>query len=327
MKQELSIRTQDGILDFAQTYVRNNNIILSKNYDVKTAMANLYLDLIQVVNKNGKPALEVCTPESIQEAITKCINEELDVGKDQAYLICYGDKLICQPSYFGNVKKARALTRVRIFSNVIRDGEQADIEARLDGSIIIHHKPSIKCLNNKIIAVYAVATDIDTNRVVNSDIMSIEEVKKSWLKSQNGGKTAKEFEHEFARKTVENRLAKHFVNKSDDSERIFIRDANGNETEVKNYDELLIDVDYTIDTDEQIAHEKEKYTPKEGESVITAEDLKLDPIEQVKLPEDAIEIDYNEVRAGKNKDKYRVVPNTFNKEKYTCFVVPVNKGE
>ena len=103
MKQELSIRTQDGILDFAQAYVRNNNIILSKNYDVKTAMANLYLDLIQVVNKNGKPALEVCTPESIQEAITKCINEELDVGKDQAYLICYGDKLICQPSYFGNV--------------------------------------------------------------------------------------------------------------------------------------------------------------------------------------------------------------------------------
>lgn len=324
MKQELSIRTQDGILDFAQNYVRNNNIILSKNYDIQTAMANLYLNLIQVEDKNHKPALEVCTPASIQEAVMKCINEELDVGKKQAYFIPYGDKLTCQASYFGNVKKARALSRVKIISNVIRDGEQAEIETRVDGSIIVKHKPSIKCLNNKIVAVYAVATDIDTNRVVNSDIMSIEEVKKSWLKSQNGCKVGKEFEHEMSRRTVENRLAKHFINKADDSERIYITDANGNEIEVKNYDEL-IDVDYTIDTNEQIISEKTPYRPEENEDVLTADDLKLDPLADTTIPEDAVEIDYNLVKGGANKNLFQIVPNSFNKSSYTCFAVPLNE--
>lgn len=326
MKQEVAITTQDGIMQFASNYVRNNNIILSKNYDLTTAMNNLYLNLIQVEDKNHNRAIDVCTPVSIQEAVMKCINEELDVGKKQGYFIPYGKSLTFQPSYFGNVKKARALARVRIVSNVIRDGEQAEIETRVDGSIIIKHKPSIKCLNNKIVAVYAVATDIDTDRVVNSDIMSIEEVKRSWLKSQTGCKVGKEFEHEMSRRTVENRLAKHFINKADDSERIYITDASGKEIEVKNYDDL-IDVDYTINTDEQIASEKEKYQPEENADIITAEDLKLDPLADTTLPEGAIEIDYSLVKGGANKDKYKIVPNTFNKETYTCYAIPLESEE
>lgn len=329
MAQEVSIKSQDGIFDFAKDYVKNNNIILAKNYDLQTAMSNLYLNLIQVEDKNGKKALEVCTKESIQEAVMQCINNGLDIGKKQGYFIPRGDKLTFMSSYFGNVKQAKATSRVSIISNVIRDGEQADIETRVDGSIIVHHKPSIKCLNKKIIAAYAVATDMDTGRVVNSDIMSIEEIKKSWLKSTNGCKVGKEFEHEMAKRTIENRLAKHFINKSDDSEKLFITDKDGNQIVVKNYDELVADqYDYTINTDEQIQKEKEKYEPKAEEDVVSVEDLKLDPIEPISdIPEGAIEIDYNLVRGGANKDKYRVVPNSFNKDKYTCYAFPVGENE
>lgn len=321
MKQEIQIKTQDGLLTFAQDYVQNNNILLSKNYDLKTAMSNLYLNLIQVTDKDGNQALEVCTRESIQEAVMQCINNGIDVGKKQGYFIPRGNKLTYMNSYFGNVKQARATSRVRIFSNVIRDGEQADLESRIDGTLIVHHKPSIKCLNKKIFAVYAVATDIDTGRVINSDIMPMEEVQKSWLKSSNGARVAKEFEHEMAKRTVENRLAKHFINKSDDSQKIFITDANGNEIEVKNYDELPSEYEYTIDTNEQIEKEQEKYEPAPEEDVLTVEDLQLEPMEEsIDIPEGAQEIAYREYKD--NTDKYTMVKGSYDNVKKTCLVIP-----
>lgn len=321
MKQEIQIKTQDGIFDFAQEYVKNNNILLSKNYDLQTAMSNLYLNLIQVTDGKGNLALEVCTKESIQEAVMQCINNGIDVGKKQGYFIPRGNKLTYMNSYFGNVKQARTTSRVRIFSNVIREGEQAEPEARIDGSLVIHHKPSIKCLNKKIVAVYAVATDIDTGRVINSDVMSMEEIRKSWLKSSNGAKVAREFEHEMARRTVENRLAKHFINKSDDSQKMFITDSNGNEIEVKTYKELPSEYEYTIDTAEQIEKEKAKYDPAPEENVISVEDLQLEPIsENIDIPETAQEIQYKEYKD--NTDKYTMVKGSYDNVKKTCLVIP-----
>lgn len=318
---ELVAKTQEGILNYANDYVRTNHVIVSKTYDLPTAMNNLFLQLVQTTDKNDKPALEVCSKESIQEAIMTCINKELDVGKKQGYFIVYNGNLTFQPSYFGNVKQAKSVSNVRIVSNVIRDGEEAELETRVDGTIIVRHKPNIKCLNNKIIAVYAVATDIDTGRVDNSDIMSVEEAKKSWLKSQNGCKVGKEFEHEMLRRTIENRLAKHYINKADDSEKIFITDANGNEIRVTNYDDLpQIDCDYTINTEEQINHEKEKYVPAEDD-ILTADDLRLETIEEQKteIPEGAIEISYKEFKD--NEDKYEMVKGSWNEKTRTIFVI------
>lgn len=329
MNNEIMIKSQQGIVDYANEYIKNNNIIVSKNYDLGKAMNSLYLNLLQVKDKNGKQALEVCSEVSIREAVMECVNRELNVSRSQGYFIPYGDKLQFQPSYFGLSKMARDLANVNIFTNVIRDGEEADLETRIDGSLIIHHKPSIKCLNNKIIAVYAVATNVDDGRVVNSDIMSTEEAKKSLAKSRTGGTVAKEFENQMLRKVVERRLAKHFINKADDSMMITVTDVNGNVTKINQYEDLLDDsYDYTINTDEQIAHEKEKYVPKE-EDKVTINDLKLDAIDiniptNVDIPANAIEIDYNEVKGGKNKDKYRIIPNTFNKETYTCMVEVLN---
>jgi recombinational DNA repair protein RecT len=326
MANELSIKSQQGIVDYATDYVRKNNIILSQNYDLPRAMNSLYLNLLQVKDKNQRPALEVCSEVTIREAVMDCVNKELNVSKAQGYYIVYGDKLQFQPSYFGLSKMARDLAGVNIMSNVIREGEDADVESRIDGSLVVHHKPSIKCLNNKIVAVYAVATDVSTGRVVNSDIMSSEEAKKSLAKSKTGGTVAKEFEHEMMRKVVERRLAKHFINKSSDAMRMTITNPDGSVVNINSYDDMLdndnfVDYSYTINTDEQIESEKEKYVPKE-EDKISAYDLKLDPIgPSVDVPEGAIEIDYNLVKGGANKEHFKVVPNSFNKATYTCMAV------
>ena len=325
----LKEKSQNAIAEFASNYVLANNIILSKDYNLGAAMTSLYLNLIQVKDKNNQPALESCSPETIQEAVIQCINKELDVSKSQGYFIPRGGKLCFDTSYFGKVKQARDLARVKIVGFVIREGEACDLERRIDGTLIVHHKPDIKCLNNKIIAAAAVATDIDTGRVDRCDIMSLKEILVSISKSPSGGAVSKEFQHEMYIRTVVNRLAKHYINESDNKLKVFVTGPNGEDMLVRNYDELPdVDVDYTINTDEQIASEKAKYEPKE-EHIVTSADLKLDdtivvePEPKIEIPEGAIEIDYNEVKGGKNKDKYKVIPNSFNKATYTCWVMPL----
>lgn len=319
---ELVTKSQEGILEYAKQYVMDTGVIVSKNYDLPTAMASLYLNLIQVKDKNDKPVLETCSNESIKEAIVRCITDELNVGKKQGYFIPYGDKLEFQPSYFGEIKKAKSVAGVRIRGKVFREGELIDPEMRIDGTMIIKHKPSVKCLNNKILGAYAVATDINTGRVVDSDIMSREEIMKSAMKSKNGGKVTKEFEHEMFIRTVTKRLSKHFVNTSDDTSKVFVINPDGSEMQVNVYDDL-VDVDYTINTDEQIVSEGSPFELSE-ENIITATDLSLgDTIPTTDIPEGAIEIPYREYKASKDagNNEYELVPNTYNKEKRTCMVI------
>lgn len=323
--KELSLKTQEGILEYAKQYVLDTGRLVSKNYDLPTAMASLYLNLIQVPAKeSGKMAMETCSPTSIKEAIVKCIIEELNVGKKQGYFIPYGDKLEFQPSYFGEIKKAQSMSGVKIRGKVFRDGEQIDLDMRIDGTMVIKHKPNIKSLNNKILGAYAVATDVDTGRVVDSDIMSREEIMKSAMKSKNGGKVTKEFEHEMFIRTVTKRLAKHFVNTSDDSSKVFIVNPDGTEMQVNVYDDI-VDVDYTINTDEQIVSEATMFEPAE-EYVVTSADLTLndEPV-NTNIPEGAIEIPYREYKASKDagENKYELVPNSYNKNTRTCMVIEI----
>lgn len=329
---ELVVKTQNDLLNFANDFIKQNNIIVSKNYNVTNAMISFFNNVLTTKDKNGKTALEVCTPLSIQNAVTECISNELNPQKNQSYFIVYGNELKSQKSYFGNAKQARDVANVIIRSQVVREGDQIDIETRIDGSMVIYHKTNIKNIDKPITHAFAVATDVNTGRVVDSDIMSIAEIKKSWAKSKNGGSVSKEFPHEMARRTVINRLAKHFINTSDDSHKVFITDGNGNPIIVESYNDLPqpTSVEYTINTDEQLKKEQTKYEPAENENVVvaTTETLKLDPIiDETSIPENAIEIDYNEVKGGKNKDKYKVIPNTFNKSTYTCKVIPLNNEQ
>lgn len=324
-------RTQEGILSLANQIISNENRILSKKYDLPKAMFSVYTNLVNAKMPNGKPAIESCTDLSIIDAVTYCVQNELTPSKSQGYFIPYGNELKFMPSYFGLVKMAKDLCGVNIVSNVIRDGEQADVEVRSDGVMIIHHKPNIKCLNKKIIAVYSIATHIGSGRVVFTNLMSTEEAKKSWLKSQNGCKVGKEYEHEMLIRTSERRTAKHLINKSNDQMLISITDKDGNQEYIdESYLANPIDYEYTIDADElksDTEKETSRFKPTE-EDVVSVEDLKLDPIEPISdIPEGAIEIDYNLVRGGANKDKYRVVPNSFNKDKYTCYAFPVGEND
>jgi recombination protein RecT len=315
-------RTQEGFLALAQNIIKNENRIISGNYDLPKAMTSVYTNLMTTKTSSGKLAIETCSDLSIKDAITYCIQNELTPSKSQGYFIPYGNELKFMPSYFGLVKMAKDLCGVNIVSNVIRDGEQADVTTRSDGVMIISHKPSIKCLNNKIVAVYSIATHIGSGRVVYTNLMSTEEAKKSWAKSQTGCKVGKEFEHEMLIRTSERRTAKHLINKSGDGMMLSITNEDGTVTPIdESYLANPIDVQYTIDAEfmnEDISKESARFEPTEAD-VISADDLKLETITPVMdAPDGAIEIPYAEYK--NNKEKYSMIANSYNPSTKTCMV-------
>lgn len=303
-ENKVALRSQEGLVALAQNYLQNNgSVILPPNYDVNDAVKALYLKALQTTNKQGKPALDVCTRESIEQVVQNYVSRGLNVAKNQCYLVCYGNTLTLQDSYFGKEKQAKAYAGVDIHSNVIYKGEEVSIETRSNGTKVINHKPDFSKFDiNNIIGAYAVATKED-GTVVDSEIMTMEEIKRSWAKSQSGGTVHKEFPVEMARKTVIGRLAKGFINTSDDSNKFSSVNSDMGEF----YVDEEMNADLIIEDPQPKKTAKSSADSEEPEMVVEELD-----------GEETKEIKYSEFK--NNKTKYRAVPNSYDEERKTIRV-------
>ena len=298
-ENKISLRTQEGLIAVAQTYLKKNgDVILPPNYDVNDAVKALYLKTIQTVDKQKRPVLEVCTRESIEQVVQNYVSKGLNIAKNQCYLVCYGNTLTLQESYFGKQKEANAYAGITINSNVIYEGEKVNIVVRPNGTKIIEHTPDFsKFDTNKIIGSYAIAVN-DKGEVVDSDIMTMKEIRQSWAKSSSGGTVHKEFPVEMTRKTVIARLAKRFINTSDDSTKFEVVNSDMGDYEI-NANDIII--------------EDNKPTPKKTQST-NEQEMVIDELGE----EQTKEIPYSEFK--NNTDKYRAVPNSYDKETKTIRV-------
>lgn len=301
-EHKITLRSQEGLVAIAQTYLKKNgDVILPPNYDVNDAVKALYLATLQTKDKQGRPALEVCTRESIEQAVQNYVSKGLNVAKKQCYPIVYGNTLTLSESYFGKQKQAHSYAGVTINSNVIYEGEKVNIIVRPNGTKIIEHTPDFSKFNtDKIVGAYAIAVN-DNGDVVDSDIMTIAEIKKSWAKSQSGGTVHKEFPVEMARKTVIGRIAKRFINTSDDSSKYTTIDSDMGDVYSNS---LEIDANTVIEDD--------KPTPKKATT--NNDELVVDSLDE----ESTKEILYSEYK--NNKTKYRAVPNSYSEETKTIRV-------
>lgn len=313
---EITIKSQEDLVSFANEYVKAHNIITSKNYNLTNAMVGMYNNVLTTKVKDGRLVLEACTPLSIQKAIYTCIEKELTPTRNQVYFIPYGDELKEMDSYFGLIKMVRDYCGINVTGDVVLQGDSIKVEKRIDGTKVIYHQTSAENIlnNNPIIGAYAIGTDIKTGRVVDSDLMSMKDIKTSITYKSSIKDTHKLFENRMVRKVPIRRLCTFFLNTADDSK-------------FGSYDDMLdednfVDCSYTINTEEQIKKETSKYEPTE-EDVITADDLKLDSIDEsvVDIPEGAVEVPYAEFK--NNSDKYKMVKDSYNSAKKTCLVTVI----
>ena len=178
---------------------------MPKDYNYVNAVKATMLKLQDVKDKNGKPALEVCTPSSIQSALFTMVVKGLDVSKNQAYLVCYGEQLQLQESYFGKVLQVK-----RIFPeweprpNIVHEGDtfKYTVNPETGRRELVEHTQSLENLDKPILGGYIYLPCADGGKDLY--IMTIKQIIAAWNKSRSGGATAKQFPEKMAMKTIVN---------------------------------------------------------------------------------------------------------------------------
>lgn len=230
-RQQKAIALKDETIDALGKRIRvlqdSGELHFPPHYSPQNALKEAWLILQGTKDKNSKPVLEVCTPASIYNSLFDMVITGLNPAKKQGYFIAYGAQLVFQRSYFGSQALAKRVDPEieDIIAEPVYKGDEFEFEIVKGKKIVTKHKQTIESINSKEVkAAYCMVIGKD-GEIKKTDIMTFEEIKKAWAKSQmhpvlNGqvkpGSTHDEFMAEMVRKTVINRACKAIWNSSDD---------------------------------------------------------------------------------------------------------------
>ncbi|AYC28697.1 recombinase RecT [Paenisporosarcina cavernae] len=212
--------TVDIVANKVKEFQEAGELHFPADYSPENAMKSAWLTLQETKDKNGKPALQACTKDSIANSLLDMVVQGLNPAKKQGYFIPYGSTLSFQRSYFGTMAVTKRVTGAKsIDAQVIYEGDEVDYEM-VNGRVCnLVHKQKFGSQNNKIIGAYCTIIEKDGSEF--NEIMTIEEIEKSWGQSKMNPKsdssTHKKFPQEMAKRTVINRACKKLMNTSDDN--------------------------------------------------------------------------------------------------------------
>ncbi|MEK1299219.1 recombinase RecT [Limosilactobacillus fermentum] len=199
--------------------LKDEGLALPANYNAQNALKAAYLRLQTVKDRQGNPALTVCTEPSIANALLDMAIQGLSPAKNQCYFIVYGNELQMQRSYFGTIAALKRLDSVEdIDAQVVHRGDKFEIGAdEFCRTIVTKFEPSFTNLDKEIIGAFAFIKL--ANGRVDFTVMTKAQIDTSWAQSRNRqNNVQKKFSDEMAKRTVLNRAAKMFINTSDDSD-------------------------------------------------------------------------------------------------------------
>ena len=176
---------------------------LPADYNPTNAIKASMLVLQEIKDKNGKPALEVCTPASIQAALFKMLTFGEDVSKTQGYFITYGTQLQYQESYFGKVLRVR-----RIFPEwtpvpmLIHEGDSFEyaIDPNTGRKKVLKHEQKLENIDKPILGGYLYIPCADGGQDLY--VMTAKEIATAHSKSRSGGAVHKQFSTKMYSKTL-----------------------------------------------------------------------------------------------------------------------------
>lgn len=199
--------------------LKDEGLALPAHYNAQNALKAAYLRLQTVKDRQGRPALTVCTEPSIANALLDMAIQGLSPAKNQCYFIVYGNELQMQRSYFGTIAALKRLDSVEdIDAQVVHRGDKFEIGANeFCRTIVTKFEPSFTNLDKELIGAFAFIKL--ANGRVDFTVMTKAQIDTSWAQSRNRqNNVQKKFSDEMAKRTVLNRAAKMFINTSDDSD-------------------------------------------------------------------------------------------------------------
>ena len=267
VEQKVAGMIADGRLDLPADYSANNSL--------KAAQ----LAIMECVDRNKRPALEVCTKESVIQAMLSMVVQGLNVDKKQAYFIVYGNKLTLFRSYFGSQAVAKRVDPniAEINASVVYKNDTIKTHKENGKLVIDSHEQDIMHMDKKDI-IGAYATIVYKDGTSESEFRNFEQIKEAWKHSprnpiddkgniKDGTTHASETE-DMCLRTVINRVCKKVINTSSDSNLVaqFARETdrdmdmaaaeqdiavNANTGEIIDVPEAGIEVSYTAEVVEE----------------------------------------------------------------------------
>lgn len=261
-------KISNNIMSDLQTK-QNKGLVLPPRYAAQNALLAAMFKIKQTVDKDKNPALSVCTPDSIQQAVTEMMTKGLDPNKQQCYFIVYGDKLTLFPSYFGIIHMAKeADPNIKdVYGEVVYEGDTFKYQIKAGTKVITCHEQDIDNIDlTKIKGAYATIVYRDGSE--KSEYMSMQQIRNSWGRGQTKGKSdAHELTpEEMSKRTVLKRLVKNTINTSNDESLL---------SDIDDIDETAEQNEATVPID--ITPESEYEMPKEPK-----------PVKQVEAPKQEV---------------------------------------
>ena len=217
MERNISERVANRV----QELVKSGRINLPANYSVGNALSSAWLTLQNVKDSQGRLALEVCTKESVANALLDMSIMGLNPAKKQGYFIPYGDQMTWFTSYFGKCAVVKRLKGIETepVATIIYEGDEIELGFNeLGEEYVKSHKTSWQN-KQKGVRVGAYAT-VKQGNITRSAVMTMAEIKEAWTKnpSLKNKRDHVEFEGEFMKRTVINRLVKMIIQTSNDDD-------------------------------------------------------------------------------------------------------------
>lgn len=230
-QQHKPTKLTDLVLDRVKQMQDTQDLSLPKNYNASNALNAAFLELQKVQDRNHRPALEVCSHDSIVKSLLDMTLQGLSPAKDQCYFIVYGNELQMQRSYFGTVAAVKRLDGVqKVRAEVVHQDDAFEIGSNEDMELVVKQfTPSFENQDKPIIGAFAM---IKADEGTDFTVMTKKEIDQSWAQTrQKNNKVQQNFSQEMAKRTVLNRAAKMFINTSDDSDLLTgaINDTTSNE--------------------------------------------------------------------------------------------------
>lgn len=198
------------------------SIILPANYSPENALRSAWLIIQQTKDLNETPALQVCTGESIANALLDMVLQGLSPVKKQCYFIVYGNVLTMQKSYFGTIAISKRVAGVidavgvPIYQN---DVFKYTRDLRTGVVTVTQHDQEFDNIDvTKLKGAYAIVTYEDGR--IEYEVMTMKQIKDSWAmgKAKGQSKAHLNFPDQMACRTVITRALKIPVNSSSDSD-------------------------------------------------------------------------------------------------------------
>ena len=209
----------DSVLERVSAMEQAGQLVLPQGYHAGNAVRMAWLYLQEVKSKNDKPALEVCTPNSIANCLLEMIIKGLSVAKKQCYFIVAGNQLTFWEDYRGKLMRTKRDTDIAdVHAQVIYEGDEFVYTIDELGQYqLVSHKTKLENMDvAKITAAYAIVVRKDGSKYM--ELMSMAMIKNSWMQGAAKGNSSahNKFTDQMCKKTVISRACKVALGSSED---------------------------------------------------------------------------------------------------------------